>query len=103
MRSKIKTLQGQVNGLHNEYGRILLEKRKCSNYEQTLSILHAKVEGLEFERERLKASEIQVLQEIDSLRQDRAAIVSKVVPNAAMKLVHSDETGVPIAMLLGQL
>ncbi|GKB07084.1 hypothetical protein Tco_0835317 [Tanacetum coccineum] len=93
-------MRQSVNGLHNEYGRLLLEKRKCANYEQTLSILHAKVEGFEFERERLKASEIQVLQEIDSLRQDMAAIVSKVVPDAAMKLVHSDETGVLIARLI---
>nr|GEV16841.1 hypothetical protein [Tanacetum cinerariifolium] len=45
MRSKTETLQGQVNGLHNEY-------------------------GLESERERIKASEIQMLQEIE-----RAAIV----------------------------
>ncbi|GKC67416.1 hypothetical protein Tco_1100014 [Tanacetum coccineum] len=42
---------GQVNGLHNEYGRLLLEERKWANYEQTLSILHAKVEGLESKKE----------------------------------------------------
>ncbi|GKC13952.1 hypothetical protein Tco_1010734, partial [Tanacetum coccineum] len=64
---------GQVNGLHNEYGMLLLKERKLANYEQTLSILYAKVKGLESERERLKAFEIQVLQEIDSLRQDKAA------------------------------
>ncbi|GKA40463.1 reverse transcriptase domain-containing protein [Tanacetum coccineum] len=100
MCSEIETLQGHVNGLHNEYGRLLLKKRKWANYEQTLSILHAKFEGHEFERERLKASEIQVLQEIDSLRQDRAAIVSKVFLDASMKLVHIDETGVLIARLI---
>ncbi|GJZ04098.1 hypothetical protein Tco_0537373 [Tanacetum coccineum] len=74
--------------------------RQAANYEQTLSILRAKVEGLESERERLKASEIQVLQEIDSLRQDRAATVSKVFPDATMKLVHSDEMGVLVARLV---
>ncbi|GJV35729.1 retrovirus-related pol polyprotein from transposon TNT 1-94 [Tanacetum coccineum] len=58
------------------------------------------VKGLESERERLKDSEIQVLQEIDSLRQDRAAIVSKVIPDTAMKLVHSDEIGVLVARLV---
>ncbi|GJY36871.1 hypothetical protein Tco_0422249 [Tanacetum coccineum] len=77
MRSEIETLQGQ-----------------------TLSILHAKVEGLESERERLKASEIQMLQDIDSLRQDRVVIVLKVVSDASMKLVHSDEMGVLIARLV---
>ncbi|GKB24501.1 hypothetical protein Tco_0863902 [Tanacetum coccineum] len=91
---------GQVNGLHNEYGMLLLKERKLANYEQTLSILYAKVKGLESERERLKAFEIQVLQEIDSLRQDKAAIVSKVVPNTTMKLVHSDEMGVLVSRLV---
>ncbi|GKF87159.1 hypothetical protein Tco_0258036, partial [Tanacetum coccineum] len=91
---------GQVNGLHNEYGKLLLKESKWANYEQTLSILRAKVEGLESERERLKASEIQVLQEINSLRQDRAAIVSKVVPDTTMKLVHSDEMGVLVSRLV---
>ncbi|GJR76063.1 hypothetical protein Tco_0088428, partial [Tanacetum coccineum] len=61
---------GQVNGLHNEYGRLLLEERKWANYEQTI------------------------------LRQDKAAIVTKVVPNAAMKLVHSDKMGVLVAKLV---
>ncbi|GJS81021.1 hypothetical protein Tco_0747562 [Tanacetum coccineum] len=100
MRSEIETLQGQVNGLHNEYGRLLLEERKWANYEQTLSLLHAKVKGLEPERKRLKASEIQVLQEINSLRQDKAVVVSKVVPDASMKLVHSDEMGVLVVRLV---
>ncbi|GJV81089.1 hypothetical protein Tco_1516959 [Tanacetum coccineum] len=47
-------------------------------------------------------SEIETLegQEIDSLRQDRAVIVSKVVPNATMKLVHSDDMGVLVAKLV---
>ncbi|GJW66370.1 hypothetical protein Tco_0120794 [Tanacetum coccineum] len=48
-----------------------------------------------------KHSEIEVLQgQIDSLRQDRAAIVTKVIPDAAMKLVHSDEMGVLITKLV---
>ncbi|GKD34979.1 hypothetical protein Tco_1250488 [Tanacetum coccineum] len=29
--------------------------------------------------------------EVDSLKQDRAVVVSKVIPNAAMKLVRSDD------------
>ncbi|GJR32665.1 hypothetical protein Tco_1108897 [Tanacetum coccineum] len=33
------------------------------------------------------------------LRQDRVAVVTKVVPDAAMKLVHSDEMGVLVARL----
>ncbi|GJX27553.1 hypothetical protein Tco_0233849, partial [Tanacetum coccineum] len=34
------------------------------------------------------------------LRQDRAAVVAKVVPGAAMKLVYSDEMGVLVARLV---
>ncbi|GKE15462.1 hypothetical protein Tco_1423039, partial [Tanacetum coccineum] len=66
-RSEIETLEVQVNGLHNEYGRLLIEERKW---------------------------------EIDRLRQDRAAVVSKVVPDAAMKLVYGDEMGVLVARLV---
>ncbi|GJR68599.1 hypothetical protein Tco_0014664, partial [Tanacetum coccineum] len=80
MRSKIDTLQGQVNGIHNEYGRLLLAERKWANYEQTLSLIRAK--------------------EIDSLRQDKAAVLSKVVPETSMKLVHSDEMGVLVARIV---
>nr|GEV23280.1 hypothetical protein [Tanacetum cinerariifolium] len=72
MRAEIKVLQGQVDGLHS----------------------------IESERERLKSSEIQLLQEIDSLKQDRASVVSKVILNTAMKLVRSDDLGVLIAKLV---
>ncbi|GKA28503.1 hypothetical protein Tco_0714748 [Tanacetum coccineum] len=100
MRAEIKTLHGQVDGLHSEYGRLILEEKKWINYEHTLSSLRAKIEGIESERERLKSSEIQLLQEIDSLKQDRAVVVSKVIPDAVMKLVHSDDLGVLIAKLV---
>ncbi|GJX53175.1 hypothetical protein Tco_0281544 [Tanacetum coccineum] len=56
MRAKIETLQGQVDRLHNEYSRLVLEEKKWVNYEQTLSVLCSKVEGLEYEKERLKSS-----------------------------------------------
>nr|GEW89554.1 hypothetical protein [Tanacetum cinerariifolium] len=46
---------------------------------------------IEFERKRPKSFKIQLLQEIDSLKQDRATVVSKVIPNATMKLVRSDD------------
>nr|GEW30356.1 hypothetical protein [Tanacetum cinerariifolium] len=79
---------------------LLLKERMWYNYEQTLSLIRAKIDGLEFERERLKASEIQLLQEIDSLRQDMAAIVTKVFPDTTMKLVHSDEMYILIVKLV---
>ncbi|GKC40456.1 hypothetical protein Tco_1052840 [Tanacetum coccineum] len=96
MHAKIKTLQGQVSGLHNEYSRLVLEEKKL----QTLSILRAKFEGLESKRKRLKTSKTRLLQEIDSLRQDKAGVVTKVILNATMKLVHSDKMGVLVARLV---
>ncbi|GJV07416.1 hypothetical protein Tco_1345072 [Tanacetum coccineum] len=63
--SKIETFQGQVDRLH--------------------------VKGLESEREKLKSSETQLLQEIDGLRQDRVVVVSKVLPHVATELVRCNE------------
>ncbi|GJS23239.1 hypothetical protein Tco_0451871 [Tanacetum coccineum] len=58
---------------------LLIEEKKWINYNQTLSILRSKLEGLESEREKLKGFETQLLQEIDKLRQDRAAVVTKCI------------------------
>ncbi|GJY54161.1 hypothetical protein Tco_0445825 [Tanacetum coccineum] len=63
MHVEIRALQGQVDSLH----------------------------GIESERERLKSSKIKLLQEIDSLKQDRADVVSKVILDAAMKLIRNDD------------
>ncbi|GJR70413.1 hypothetical protein Tco_0016478 [Tanacetum coccineum] len=74
IRAEIQTLQGQVDGLH--------------------------IKGLELKRERLKNSKTQLLQDIDSLKQDRATVVSKVVPDVATKLIRSDEMGFLVAKLV---
>ncbi|GKD45879.1 hypothetical protein Tco_1270524 [Tanacetum coccineum] len=100
MRAEIETLQSQVNGLHSEYSRLILEEKKWINYEQTLSTLRAKVEGLGSEGKRLKGSEIQLLQQVDSLRRDKTVVVSRVIPDAAIKLIYSNEIGVLIARLV---
>ncbi|GJY86352.1 hypothetical protein Tco_0500378 [Tanacetum coccineum] len=81
MRLEIKTLQGKVDRLHGEYSRLVLKEKKWVNYEQDPSILRSKVKRPESKKEKLKSSEIQLLQEIDGLRQDRAIVVSKVVPH----------------------
>nr|GFB09855.1 hypothetical protein [Tanacetum cinerariifolium] len=86
MRSKIKTLQGQVDKIYGEYSRLVLEQKKWVTYEQALSILYSKFKGLESKRERLKNSETQLLQDINGSRQDRVVVVSKVVPHVATKL-----------------
>ncbi|GJS73890.1 hypothetical protein Tco_0706731 [Tanacetum coccineum] len=67
MRTEIKTLQGRVDGLHSECTWLVLEEKKWINYDQTLSALQSKIEGLESERERLKLSEIQLFDEMGML------------------------------------
>ncbi|GJV24047.1 hypothetical protein Tco_1376742 [Tanacetum coccineum] len=79
---------------------LVLEEKKWINYDQTLYILRSKLEGLESERERLKGSETQLLQEIDKLRQDRTVLVTKVIPPVATKLIRSDEVGLLAARLV---
>ncbi|GKC53528.1 hypothetical protein Tco_1076273 [Tanacetum coccineum] len=71
--TEIETLQGRVDGLHSECTRL---------------------------RERLKLSEIQLLQEMDALKQDMASVITKVVPDAATKLIHSDEMGMLVSKLV---
>ncbi|GJZ64420.1 hypothetical protein Tco_0620841 [Tanacetum coccineum] len=83
MRFEIKTFQGQVDGLHSEYSRLVLEEKKWVKYEQTLSIILLKGQGLEPEIEKLKSSETHLLQEIDSLKQDRVAVVCAALKDVA--------------------
>ncbi|GJX16869.1 hypothetical protein Tco_0217701 [Tanacetum coccineum] len=66
--------------------------------------MHSKIETLQGQiyslRKKFKISETQLLQEIDSLKQDKAVVVTKVVPDAAMKLIQSDDMGILIAKLV---
>ncbi|GJW85313.1 hypothetical protein Tco_0158458 [Tanacetum coccineum] len=50
-------------------------------------------EHKEVEKARLEAVEASFRREVEELKQDRRDVVSKVIPYAAMKLVHSDELG----------
>nr|GEZ10693.1 hypothetical protein [Tanacetum cinerariifolium] len=58
------------------------------------------IETLQRQRERLKLSKIQVLQEMDALKHDMALVVAKVVPDAATKLILSDEMGILVVKLV---
>ncbi|GJT09832.1 hypothetical protein Tco_0856874 [Tanacetum coccineum] len=63
------------------------------SYQVTLSTLESKVDSLEAEKARLEAVEASLHREVEELKQDRRYVVSKVVPYAAIELVHSDELG----------
>nr|GEY84534.1 hypothetical protein [Tanacetum cinerariifolium] len=67
---------------------------------EKISSLTADVkEQKEPNKARLKAVEASLHKEVEELKQDRKDVVSKVVPYAAMKLVHSYKLG----MLVGKL
>ncbi|GJZ67780.1 hypothetical protein Tco_0631020 [Tanacetum coccineum] len=73
-------------------------ERKCNEAFQNLekntlvSDMYAEIKALQ--------GQVDGLHKIDSLKQDRAAVVSKVIPDVAMKLVRSDDLGVLIAKLV---
>ncbi|GJU05002.1 hypothetical protein Tco_1121432 [Tanacetum coccineum] len=90
----------ELERLHSEYSILVLKEKKRVNYEQTLSILRSKCKGLMSDIERLKSAKTQLLQEIDTLKQDRAIVVSKVVPHVATELVRSDEMGLLVSRLI---
>ncbi|GKE33243.1 hypothetical protein Tco_1452565 [Tanacetum coccineum] len=83
-------------------------EKKCNEALQDLDKnplifdMHSEIETLQGQslREKFKISEAQLLQENDSLKQDRAAVVTKVVPYAAMKLIQSDDMGILIVKLV---
>nr|GFA01718.1 hypothetical protein [Tanacetum cinerariifolium] len=75
-----------------------VNKRAC--YQVTLSTLESKVDSLELEKARVEAVEASLHREVEELKQDRRDVVSKVVPYAAMELVHSDELGRLIGTLV---
>ncbi|GJT09984.1 hypothetical protein Tco_0857026 [Tanacetum coccineum] len=56
-----------------------------------IETLQRRVDGLHSKCTRL---------EMDALKQDRASVVAKVVPDAATKLIHSDEMGMLVAKLV---
>ncbi|GJS02113.1 hypothetical protein Tco_0318621 [Tanacetum coccineum] len=61
--------------------------------QEKISSLTADVNSLEADKARLEVVEASLRREVEELNQDRRDAVLKVVPYAAMKLVHSDELG----------
>ncbi|GKF34157.1 hypothetical protein Tco_0107357, partial [Tanacetum coccineum] len=55
--------------------------------------MESKVTSLEAEKARLEAFKVALRKEVEAHKQDMREVVSKVVPYAAMELVHSDDMG----------
>ncbi|GJW13661.1 hypothetical protein Tco_0017794 [Tanacetum coccineum] len=69
------------------------DQNPAAGYQVTLSTLGSKVDSLEVEKARVEAVEASLRREVEELKQDRRDVVSKVVPYAAIELMHSDELG----------
>nr|GEU36707.1 hypothetical protein [Tanacetum cinerariifolium] len=67
-------------------------------YLVSLLTLELKVTALETKKARLEAVEVSLWEEVEELNQDKIKVVSKVVPYAAMELVHSDDMGSLVEM-----
>ncbi|GKB02089.1 hypothetical protein Tco_0830133, partial [Tanacetum coccineum] len=99
LREKISSLTADVKEHKGNLDRMMLGSQKWTGYQVTLSNLELKVGSLEAEKARLEAVEASLRRVVEELKQDRRDVVSKVIPYAAMDLVHSDELG----RLIGKL
>lgn len=84
-----------------------MEEAKIIGLKERVKTLESKCEGLEAENARLLLQEAGLKKEVgdlvlrsEDLRNDRAEVVSKVVPYIAMELYHSDEVGKVVADLV---
>ncbi|GKB20802.1 hypothetical protein Tco_0854725 [Tanacetum coccineum] len=100
LREKIASLSSEVKEHKASLERMLLERMKWAGYQVSLLALESKVASLEADKAKLEPTEASLRQEVESVRRDRAEVVSKVVPYVAMELVQSDEMGRLIAKLV---
>ncbi|GJX36103.1 hypothetical protein Tco_0247660 [Tanacetum coccineum] len=100
LREKISALSAEFIEHKLNLNRMMLDSKYWAGYQQSLSTLELKVTSLEAEKARLEAVEVSFRKEIEELKQDIREVVSKVVPYAAMELVHSDDMGSLVGRLV---
>ncbi|GKC70648.1 hypothetical protein Tco_1116531 [Tanacetum coccineum] len=100
LREKIYLLTTDVKEHKGNLDRMMLESQKWAGYQVTLSTLESKVDSLKAKKAKLEAVEASLHREVEELKQDRKDVVLKVVPYAAMELVHSDELGRVVGTLV---
>ncbi|GKA55992.1 hypothetical protein Tco_0755064 [Tanacetum coccineum] len=103
MREKMSTLSTEAKEHKANLDRMLLESQKWAGYQVSLSTLKSKVASLEAEKARLESVEASLKKEVDDVKRDRMEVVSKVVPYAALELVHSDELGRLVGKLVSSI
>ncbi|GJU05443.1 hypothetical protein Tco_1121873 [Tanacetum coccineum] len=100
LREKISTLSSEAKEHKANLDRMMLESQKWAGYQFNLSSFESQVVSLEADKARLEAVEVSLRKEVDDARQDRMEVVSKVVPYAAMELIHSDDLGSLVGKLV---
>nr|GEW92868.1 hypothetical protein [Tanacetum cinerariifolium] len=94
LKGECDVMRSRERARDEEYeGLMMLESQKRAGYQQSLSTLESKFTSLKTEKARLEAVEVSLRKEVEELKQDRREVVSKVIPYAAMELVHSDDMG----------
>ncbi|GKD31387.1 hypothetical protein Tco_1242165 [Tanacetum coccineum] len=100
LREKISTLFTKVKEHKANLVRMMLESQKWASYQASLSTLELQIASLEAEKARLEAVKVSLRKEVDDVKQDRMEVISKVVPYAAMKLMHNDDLGSLVGRLV---
>ncbi|GKC73055.1 hypothetical protein Tco_1118938 [Tanacetum coccineum] len=67
---------------------------------EKISTLSSEVVSLEAEKARLEAIKVSLRKEVYDVRRDRIEVLSKVVPYAAMELIHNDDLGSLVGKLV---
>nr|GEV83823.1 hypothetical protein [Tanacetum cinerariifolium] len=93
MREKMSTLSIEAKEHKANLDRMLLESQKWACYHVSLLALELKVASLKAVKARLEVVEASLNKEVDDVKRDKIEVVLKVVPYAALELIHSDELG----------
>ncbi|GJU54010.1 hypothetical protein Tco_1227724 [Tanacetum coccineum] len=100
LREKMSTLSIEMKEHKANPDRMMLESQKWASYQASLSTLESHIAFLEAEKARLEAVEVSLRREVDDVKRDRMEVISKVVPYAAIELIHIDDLGSLVGRLV---
>nr|GEW06622.1 putative reverse transcriptase domain-containing protein [Tanacetum cinerariifolium] len=96
MKDKERAREEEYEELRAKCEAVMIEFEKnpiVVALRENISTLSTKVKEHKIKKARLEAIEVSLGKEVKEFKQDMIEVVSKVVPYAAMKLVHSDHMG----------
>ncbi|GJY27789.1 hypothetical protein Tco_0403556 [Tanacetum coccineum] len=93
LREKVSTLATEVKEHKANLDRMMLKSQKWASYQAGLSTLVSQIASLEVKKARLEAVEVSLRIEVDDVKRDKMEVISKVVPYAAIEIIHRDDLG----------